>query len=76
MLGYNNAHKIHNTPFPFPYAQLITAALLILTATCGFVIDVYVKSPFWAAVFGFLSIAGYCAINEVIKLLWRRDLPA
>merc|ERR1740130_388015 len=65
MLGFNNANKIHNTPFPFPYAQLITLALMILTLTCGFVMNVFVKSAFWAALFSFLAVAGYYAINEV-----------
>jgi len=65
MLGFNNAAKIHDTPFPFPYAQLITLALLILTFTCGFVMNVFVKSPFWAVLFTFVAIAGYYAINEV-----------
>jgi len=65
MLGFNNANKIHNTPFPFPYAQLITLALMILTLTCGFVMNVFVSSAFWAALFSFLAVAGYYAINEV-----------
>jgi len=65
MLGFNNANKIHNTPFPFPYAQLITVALLILTATSAFIMDAYVNSAFWAALFSFLAVAGYMAINEV-----------
>merc|ERR1711975_194620 len=65
MLGFNNAKKIHNTPFPFPYAQLITLALLILTLTCGFVMNVFVTSPYWATLFSFVAIAGYYAINEV-----------
>jgi len=65
MLGYNNAAKIHDTPFPFPYAQLITLALAILTLTCGFVMNCFVKSAWWAAVFTFVAIAGYYAINEV-----------
>jgi len=65
MLGFNNAAKIHDTPFPFPYAQLITLALLILTLTCGFVMNVFVTSPYWATLFSFVAIAGYYAINEV-----------
>ena len=35
MLGYNNALKIHNTPFPFPYVQLISVCLLVLTVSAG-----------------------------------------
>jgi len=65
MLGFNNANKIHNTPFPFPYAQLITLALLVLTITMGFVVDLLVDSVIWGSLMCFMSIAGYYSINEV-----------
>jgi len=65
MLGFNNAAKIHDTPFPFPYAQLITLALMVLTLTCGVVMNAFVRSPFWATALSFVAIAGYYAINEV-----------
>jgi len=65
MLGYNNAVKIHGTPFPFPYAQLITLALIILTITMGFVVNVFVTSIFWATTGSFLAVAGYLSINEI-----------
>lgn len=65
MLGFNNALKIHNTPFPFPYVQLISVCLLILTISSGFVMHVYVDSPIWAVLFTVIAVGGYHAINEV-----------
>jgi len=64
-LGFNNASKIHNTPFPFPYAQLIQLQLIVLTYTFPFVVNVFVESAFFGAVFSFLAVAGYFSINEV-----------
>jgi len=65
MLGYNNALKIHNTPFPFPYVQLISVCLLVLTVSAGFVMHVYVDNAIWAVVFTTIAVGGYHAINEV-----------
>jgi len=69
MLGFNHAIKIHDTPFPFPYVQLITLQLLILTVTSGFVINVFVESPIWGCLFAIITVGGYYAINEVAKEL-------
>ena len=41
--------------------------LLILTITSGFVINVFVESIFWAALFAFIAVGGYYAINEVMN---------
>lgn len=65
MLGFNNAVKIHNTPFPFPYAQIISLCLLILTVTSGFVMHVYVENAGWAILFTAITVGGYHGINEV-----------
>ena len=39
MLGFNNAMKIHDTPFPFPWLQIVSSLLLFLF--CG-VVALYV----------------------------------
>merc|ERR1712159_855920 len=65
MLGFNNALKIHDTPFPFPYVQLISVCLLILTLTSGFVMHIYVQNLFWSMLFTAIAVGGYHAINEV-----------
>lgn len=65
MLAFNNALKIHDTPFPFPYVQLISVCLLILTLTSGFVMHIYVQNLFWSMLFTAIAVGGYHAINEV-----------
>jgi len=65
MLGYNNALKIHNTPFPFPYVQLISVCLLVLTVSAGFVMHVYVDNAIWAVIFTTIAVGGYHALNQV-----------
>jgi len=69
MLGYKMAYKIYDTPFPFPYVQILTVQLLLLTITSGFVVNVFVDSPIWAVMFSCVAVGGYCAINEVAKEL-------
>lgn len=50
-LGYGNALKVHNTPFPFPYAQFISASLVVMMMTIGMVMNVVITSAFWSALF-------------------------
>ena len=39
MLAFNDAYKIHDTPFPFPYAQIIASLLLFLCLTIGVIMN-------------------------------------
>jgi len=63
--GYRHAMKIHSTPFPFPYAQMIMLALVVLVITSGVFMDLFVESTIWACVFAFTAVGGFYAINEV-----------
>jgi len=65
MLGFNAAYKIRDTPFPFPYVQLITLSLLILCLTAGFVVSFFIDSLIFASGFAFMAVGCYFAINEV-----------
>jgi len=65
MLGYNQALSIHETPFPFPYAQLIALALWVLTLSCGYVMTGFVDDIYWATALTFIAVAGYHALNFV-----------
>jgi len=64
-LGYRNALKIHHTPFPFPYSQIIALALTLLVPAAGIMMDYFVVSKFWACVFCFIAVGGYYGVNEV-----------
>lgn len=65
MVGLKDAGMIHATPFPFPYAQLISVSLIVLVMTCGFVLGSVIDSYFWTIVMTMLSVVGYKALNSV-----------
>lgn len=69
MLAYNNALKMSDIPFPFPYAQLL--AILLVAFSC--LIPVYMAhftdSLFGAPFASFLLFQGVWCINEVAKEL-------
>lgn len=69
MNGYNNACMIDDTPFPFPYAQIIALLLVILGVSCGYVMAVFVEHPFWVVFLTGVAVSGYHALNEVAKEL-------
>jgi len=70
MLAYNDCTKIVDTPFPFPYAQMITGSLLFMMLTCGVIMQVvYQTSYFFAVLFSFVSVSMYYMLNEVAILL-------
>lgn len=73
MQGYSNALMLHNTPFPFPYAQLFALLLLLLTVTCGYVFCAFLDNSALVIVLSFLSVSGYHALNYVALELevWR-----
>lgn len=70
MLAFNNAMKIHDTPFPFPYAQIISTLMMFLTLTIGIVINMYMRvegefQPYLPMAMSFICTCGYYAVNEV-----------
>eukprot|EP00736_Rhodelphis_marinus_P008319 Rmarinus@m.20997 len=64
-LGYNQAVKIVETPFPFPYTQLISVLLLIMMLTTPVIVASYVEDVTIACFFTFFAVMGYYALNEV-----------
>ena len=65
MLGYSEALKYQDTPFPFPYVQIILMALTFFTCVSGLFIHEFSDNWFWAVMFSFLCSGAYTAINEV-----------
>jgi len=57
--------QISNTPFPFPYAQQITLALLMFCFTTAIVANALLNSIMFAMLFSFVCVWCYCAVNEV-----------
>mmetsp|Transcript_17814 Transcript_17814/g.41963 ORF Transcript_17814/g.41963 Transcript_17814/m.41963 type:complete len:589 (-) Transcript_17814:312-2078(-) len=67
MGNYMQARKIHDTPFPFPYAQLLVGILLLFVITAPIVIFVYAQNLVFASALTFMSVVSAMALNEVAK---------
>lgn len=60
-----NAKKIKDTRFPFPYAQMIAALLLIMLLGIPCVMAMLIRNVVWAAVFTFVPIFGVFSLNFI-----------
>merc|ERR1712176_1662693 len=60
-----NAKKITDTKFPFPYVQLMTGLLLVLSLSMPFVITSIIQSKVLAAIFTFLPLFGMFALDFI-----------
>mmetsp|Transcript_2320 Transcript_2320/g.5445 ORF Transcript_2320/g.5445 Transcript_2320/m.5445 type:complete len:406 (+) Transcript_2320:23-1240(+) len=67
MSSYMQARKVRDTPFPFPYAQLVMTVLIIFVSTAPCVVVAYVEDMGMAVALAFLSSCAGAALNEVAK---------
>jgi len=67
MGAFMQARKIQDTPFPFPYAQLVCAVLLVFITSAPVVVAAYVDNVFMSVLLSFVSSAASAALNEVAK---------
>jgi hypothetical protein len=70
MLGYNQARKLTEIPFPYPYAKLMTSLLAIFALTVPFLISSWVEDTAAAGTLAFVAVWAYYAINEVTFGNW------
>lgn len=68
MAGYNNAKMLHDTPFPFPYVQIVTIGLMVFTLTCPFVMACITWHGF-GIFFSFIAVSGFYALEKVAQEL-------
>jgi len=72
IVAVNNAKKIREFPFPFPYAQMITTFLILIWAFTPFLVAVAVESiPFGTAI-SFVILFAFWSMNYVAAEL---ELP-
>lgn len=79
MMGYNNAVKLHDTPFPFPYSQFIFFNLIIFSLTVPWLVSAKIgdnkgEVADWGGkvvccVVSFIIVLVYFALNEVAREL-------
>lgn len=64
-LGYMQARKIVDTPFPFPHAQLIIMALVLFAFFCPTIMVAYITEPWLIISLNFMTTWIYFGVNEV-----------
>merc|ERR1712166_70656 len=77
MTGYNNAVKLHDTPFPFPYSQFIFFNLILFSLTVPWIVSAKIgdkagETADWGSkvvccVVTFMIVLVYFALNEVAR---------
>eukprot|EP00746_Dinoflagellata_sp_MGD_P135140 gnl/MRDRNA2_/MRDRNA2_69072_c0_seq1.p1 gnl/MRDRNA2_/MRDRNA2_69072_c0~~gnl/MRDRNA2_/MRDRNA2_69072_c0_seq1.p1 ORF type:complete len:833 (+),score=111.01 gnl/MRDRNA2_/MRDRNA2_69072_c0_seq1:215-2500(+) len=65
MTALNRMMTITDTPFPFPYVQMITTLLLIYMIFTPFIIAPQASHWFWAGFFTFVAVFTQWAINLI-----------
>jgi len=63
MLGYNQAYKMVERPFPFPYVQVVFMLLFTHLIFLPVVLVQYTDEPYMAATLSFLSIQMFFALE-------------
>jgi predicted membrane chloride channel (bestrophin family) len=69
MLGFNQADKLAKTPFPMPYAQMLTVLLLVFNVTLPVMIAGNVNALWLALVMNVVSVVAYQGLNETAREL-------
>ncbi|CAD7701187.1 unnamed protein product [Ostreobium quekettii] len=67
MLGYEQARKLQDTPFPFPLAQFSTTVLLTFGLALPLVSAAAIAQPALAAATSFASVLTHYALNELAR---------
>mmetsp|Transcript_31456 Transcript_31456/g.57132 ORF Transcript_31456/g.57132 Transcript_31456/m.57132 type:complete len:411 (-) Transcript_31456:850-2082(-) len=63
--SFGQACKLATTPFPFPWAQVVTSFLVIMTITLPFVTVTFLKQSWIGVMMSFVTILTYWSLNEV-----------
>merc|ERR1712087_796547 len=61
----NNLSKVSHTPFPLPYAQTLSTAIILHASISPFVFAVWSSHPFWASLFTFASVFLFTCLNLI-----------
>merc|ERR1719440_1540623 len=69
MLGFTQAQKLSDVPFPFPYAQMLTFLLIIYSCIIPIYIAFFTRSIIVAPIISFALFMGIWGLNETAKEL-------
>eukprot|EP00746_Dinoflagellata_sp_MGD_P154827 gnl/MRDRNA2_/MRDRNA2_85057_c0_seq2.p1 gnl/MRDRNA2_/MRDRNA2_85057_c0~~gnl/MRDRNA2_/MRDRNA2_85057_c0_seq2.p1 ORF type:complete len:578 (-),score=110.05 gnl/MRDRNA2_/MRDRNA2_85057_c0_seq2:99-1790(-) len=67
MIKFSSAKKITETPFPFPYAQMIAALLAFHWIVTPILIGMIPINCVWCFIFAFISVFSLCALNLIAQ---------
>lgn len=67
--AFMQCKKILDTPFPFPYAQVVLVVVILFAAILPLQLCVIVNSEFLACAITFGTVWTFCAINQVAREL-------
>ena len=59
--------KLADTPFPFPWAQMVLVLLLIFAGTLPLMVVAFIDKLWLAVIIDFFSVQAYWALNEVAR---------
>mmetsp|Transcript_107693 Transcript_107693/g.347612 ORF Transcript_107693/g.347612 Transcript_107693/m.347612 type:complete len:463 (-) Transcript_107693:106-1494(-) len=65
MIPFEHAQRISGVPFPFPYLQICDLLLFVHWAMTPIIVQAWSSSPGWAAIFGFVMVFFYWALNWI-----------
>lgn len=64
-LGFNQAHKVAMVPFPFPFAQMVSALLIILYVLLPIYLEQFTANKYLTSVLSLVVPICYCGLNRV-----------
>lgn len=67
MVNLNNARKVREIPFPFPYAQLVSIMLITQTIFMPIYAGILLNSAIWAPLLTFVSILSFWGVNAIAE---------
>lgn len=59
--------KLADTPFPFPYAQLVMGMLIMFLVAIPFLFDTFIKATILSLLLNFITLMSYFSLNELAK---------
>merc|ERR1719359_1135939 len=74
-LGFSQASKITDTPFPFPYQNIIQLFLWVYCLTVPFVMNAWLRNWYLRGVLTFLATWSYFAMDQVGRNLEDPYIP-
>ena len=61
------SRKLADTPFPFPWAQMVLVLLIIFAGTLPLMVVAFIDKLWLAVIIDFFSVQAYWALNEVAR---------